>query len=479
MRTLYWHDYETFGTIPKLDRPVQFAGVRTDEALNVVGEPLAIYCKPADDVLPQPQSCLITGITPQLALEKGVSETQFIAAIHEQLAHPGTCGVGYNSIRFDDEVTRYALYRNFFDPYGREWQNGNSRWDIIDMVRLTRALRPEGIEWPVYEDGRPNFKLEDLTRANDITHDAAHDALSDVYATIALAKLIKTKQPKLYHFVYHNRTKSALATLLDLDAKEPVLHVSGMYPAEYGCIAVVMPIAPHPTNKNGIIVYDLRDDPAPLLTLSVAEIKKYLFTARSALPDDSPRIPLKTVHLNKCPVVVPTNTLSAHAAERFALDLTSAQKYRNQLVAVASIGKKVQQVFMEPYQSIKEDPDQALYSGGFFSNRDKQLMQVVRETRPEALHQLRPAFDDERLSEMFFRYRARNYPDSLTAEEKQSWDRYRLRKLTQENAGNSIVLQQYFDEIAQLELEYDHSPEKLALLSQLIDYAKGLDLPLP
>ena len=188
--TFYWHDYETFGVDPSRDRPVQFAGVRTDFDLNVIGEPLVIFARPANDFLPQPQACLVTGITPQLALAQGVSESEFINQIHQELARPGTCGVGYNSLRFDDEITRYTLYRNFHDAYGREWQNGNSRWDIIDMVRATYALRPEGVEWPLGEDGLPSFKLEDLTAANGIGHEAANDALSDVHATIAVARLI-------------------------------------------------------------------------------------------------------------------------------------------------------------------------------------------------------------------------------------------------------------------------------------------------
>ncbi|MBT3411535.1 MAG: exodeoxyribonuclease I, partial [Halieaceae bacterium] len=203
--TFYWHDYETFGADPSRDRPVQFAGLRTDADLNPIGEPLVIYSRPANDFLPHPQACLVTGITPQKALAEGLPEAEFIRLIHAELAAPGTCGVGYNSLRFDDEVSRYTLYRNFYDPYGREWQNGNSRWDIIDMVRACYALRPEGIEWPLREDGQPSFRLEALTAANGIAHEAAHDALSDVHATIAMARLIKTKQPRLYDYVLKHR----------------------------------------------------------------------------------------------------------------------------------------------------------------------------------------------------------------------------------------------------------------------------------
>ncbi|TNE75578.1 MAG: exodeoxyribonuclease I, partial [Gammaproteobacteria bacterium] len=215
--TLYWHDYETFGADPSRDCPSQFAGVRTDEALNIIGEPLSLYCQPPTDRLPSPMACLVTGITPQKAREQGVPEPEFMSEVYRELSRPGTCGVGYNSIRFDDEVTRYALYRNFYDPYEREWKHGNSRWDIIDMVRLARALRPEGIEWPNYEDGSPCFKLEQLTLANGISHEAAHDALSDVLATIAMARLVREKQPKLYHYVYEHRLKQKVAGLIDLN----------------------------------------------------------------------------------------------------------------------------------------------------------------------------------------------------------------------------------------------------------------------
>lgn len=189
--SFYWHDYETFGRWPRRDRPAQFAGVRTDAELNEIGPSLMHYCQPAPDFLPDPESCLLTGILPQTCLEQGLPEHAFAAAIERELAAPGTVGVGYNTIRFDDEVTRHLFWRNLMDPYAREWQNGCGRWDLLDVVRCTYALRPEGIEWPRHEDGRTSFKLEHLTAANGLAHEAAHDALSDVRATIGLARLIR------------------------------------------------------------------------------------------------------------------------------------------------------------------------------------------------------------------------------------------------------------------------------------------------
>ena len=233
--TLYWHDYETFGVNPRWDRPAQFAGIRTDEDLNEIGEPMELFCKPVRDILPDPVSCLITGITPQIAEAKGIFEPEFIARINAEFSVPGTCGVGYNSLRFDDEVTRHTLYRNFYDPYVREWRDGNSRWDIIDLSRMTYALRPAGIEWPRHEDGRVSFKLEQLAAANGLGHESAHDALSDVRATIEWARLLKEKQPRLFGWLYKLRDKRQADDQLDLIQRTLVLHSSGMYPPETGC----------------------------------------------------------------------------------------------------------------------------------------------------------------------------------------------------------------------------------------------------
>ncbi|MCG8428328.1 MAG: exodeoxyribonuclease I, partial [Chromatiales bacterium] len=319
--TFYWHDYETWGANPRTDRAAQFAGIRTDLDFNIVGQPLNIYCRPSDDILPHPEACLITGITPQHALREGVVEAEFFTVINEELGRPGTCGVGYNSLRFDDEFTRYGFYRNFIDPYAREWQNGNSRWDVIDMVRLTRALRPEGIEWPVNEEGVTSFRLELLTEANGISHEAAHDALSDVYATIAMAKLVKEKQPRLFDYAFQLRDKRKVSGLIDPQKMEPVLHVSSMFPAQLGCISMVVPLTWHPANSNGIIVYDLRHDPTPLIELDEAEIHKRMFTPTSELPEGVERIPLKTVHINKSPVIAPLNTLTDEMAEQWQLNI--------------------------------------------------------------------------------------------------------------------------------------------------------------
>lgn len=472
--SFYWHDYETFGVDPARDRPSQFAGVRTDANFNVIGEPLVIYCKPASDMLPHPEACLITGITPQHALQHGVSEAEFIGLIHREFSQPGTCAVGYNSIRFDDEVSRYTLYRNFYDPYAREWQNGNSRWDIIDMVRACRALRPEGLEWPNHEDGTPSFKLEQLTVANGISHDAAHDALSDVYATIAIAKLIKEKQPKLYDYLFQLRDKNKVAELLNTIEKTPVLHTSAMFPATRFCTSLVMPLARHPTNKNGIIAYDLNFDPTDLIDLSADEIRNRMFTSSAELPENVSRIPLKTIHTNRCPVVVTSKLLDETVAQKISLDLPSARKYYKRLKEETALSEKLTEVFLNTEFPAQHDPDVMLYSGGFFGKNDKEVMSTIRSSTASELRDRSFHFEDKRLPEMLFRYRARNFPDSLTDEEALLWDEFRYRRLTEPEEGANIVMDTLLEKIEEY-FASDELPDKdREVLQQLLLYTDVL-----
>ncbi|WP_456446530.1 exodeoxyribonuclease I [Thiolapillus sp.] len=473
--SFYWHDYETWGTDPRRDRAVQFAGIRTDLDFNPIGRPLMVYASPADDMLPQPGACLVTGITPQQARKEGVCEADFFHAVHEELSRPGTCALGYNSIRFDDEFTRYGLYRNFYDPYAREWQNGNSRWDIIDVVRLTHALRPEGIEWPVDEEGVASFRLEKLTAANGIAHEGAHDALVDVHATIAMARLVKEKQPRLFDYVFNNRDKHSLGQQLNLRDRRPVVHVSAKYPARLGCIAVVVPLAMHPTNKNGVIVYDLRTDPQPLFDLPAAQIREKLYTRTEDLEEGEARIPLKMISLNHAPVVVPVNTLSAEAREKWDLDAEREQRHLQQILAVPGLEAKIREVYSEQPFAPVNDPDQDLY-GGFISNHDRRLCEQVLRQTPEQLRGFHPAFEDHKLTELLFRYRARNWPQSLDAGEKQRWEAYRRQRLMDPEGGSSITLDAYQKELSQRVVDPGLTPRQRQIVDALLDWPAEIGL---
>ncbi|WP_199611704.1 exodeoxyribonuclease I [Flocculibacter collagenilyticus] len=474
--TIFWHDYETWGAVPKKDRPAQFAGIRTDYDLNIIEEPFEVYCQLADDYLPHPQAALITGITPQTVMKRGYTEYDFITRINEQFSRPNTTVAGYNSIRFDDEVTRYTLYRNFYDPYAREWQNGNSRWDIIDLVRACYALRPEGINWPTHEDGKPSFKLEDLTKANGIGHEAAHDAVSDVIATIEMAKLIKQKQAKLYDYIFNLRLKKSVAQLIDVAGMTPLVHVSGMLPSEQGCTTWVVPIGFHPENKNAIIVYNLQSDPAPLQHLTAQEIKEKLYTATADLDPNEERIGLKLVHLNKCPILAPAKTLLPENAERLNIDREQCLKHLDILKNMQGLQQKVEAVFApnEVDRKIETNPDYALYQGGFVSNGDKQRFQLIHNTKPENLAALDLAFDDKKFSELFFRFRARNFPHTLDNSEMMRWQHYRKDKLMSGHDNPNLTSEDFIIELENLAMEHQEDEHKMNILKALYEYSTQL-----
>lgn len=467
--SIYWHDYETFGANPKTDRPVQFAGIRTDLDLNIISDPLMVYAKPANDYLPHPQACLITGITPQYAMEHGMPETEFMQRVLQEFSQANTCVAGYNSIRFDDEITRYSLYRNLYDPYAREWQNGNSRWDIIDLVRVCYALRPDGIHWPKHSDGKPSFRLEQLTAENNISHEGAHDALSDVTATIALAKLIKDKQPKLYDFYFQHRNKRRVSSLLDFENIKPVLHTSSMFPSEYCCTALVAPLAQHPTNNNGVIVYDLRYNPQELIDLSADEIRNRLYTRREDLPEGTERIPLKTVHINKCPVIVPAK-IDEYTEQRLQIDKAKSQQHLQMLRDAKFLKQKLIEVFeVNPYGD-ETDPDFALYGGAFFTPGDKKLMEEIHRLDPIKLALKSFDFEDERLDTLLFRYRARNYPDTLLESEKAIWDEFRAHRITDPESSDLLTRNQYLDIIKELRMDDSITAGQVEILNNLENY---------
>jgi exodeoxyribonuclease-1 len=416
--SIFWYDYETTGINPRCDRALQVAGIRTDAELNEIDAPVNLYCQPSDDILPHPAACMITGITPQRLAEHGLGEAEFMTRVHAQLAQAGTCGAGYNTLRFDDEVTRYSLYRNFFDPYAREWQGGNSRWDLIDVVRAAYALRPQGMVWPQV-DGKVSMRLELLTAANGIDHGQAHDALSDVRATIALARLIRERQPKLYNWLYALRSKQKVMDQVRL--LQPLVHISGRFSAARQYAGVVLPLAWHPRNRNALIVCDLHFDPQPLIEQSVEILRKRLYQRREDLADGEYPVPLKLLHVNRCPVVAPMGVLAEEDWQRLGMDKSLYHARALRLCdSQPHWQDKLAALYSAEEFSPSADPEQQLYDG-FLGDRDRRLADRVRSLDPEQLASETWMFDDPRMAELLFRYRARNFPATLTAHEHEQW----------------------------------------------------------
>ena len=409
--TFFFYDLETSGLNPREDRIMQFAGQRTDMELNKIGEPVNLLIKMTNDTLPSPQAIMVTKITPQQTQADGLTEAEFCQYSQDEIFTENTCAVGYNSIRFDDEFMRHLFWRNFRDPYEWQWSDGRSRWDLLDVVRLTRALRPEGINWPVV-DGKATNRLELLTKENGISHEHAHDALSDVEALISVTKLIKEKQPQLYDWLYKIKGKKAVQQLINLENPAPFVYACGRYPAEYGKTTIAYPLTP---GRNGnVLVYDLRYDPD-----EIDEEKIYPV--------------VKELCYNKCPAVAPLGVLDkADGWQKISLSKEQIEHNLQKLLSHPEFAEKMRTMQEErPEFPEAIDPESALYDS-FVPDADKTKIAAVRNANANSLADFHPDFLDERLPELLLHYKAKNYPSALDENEEQQWEKYRIARLNRQ-----------------------------------------------
>ena len=471
--SFYFYDLETTGFNPREARIMQFAGQRTDMQLKPIGEPDNILIKLTDDILPEPDAIFVTGITPQQTIADGVSEVEFLNYFSENISRPGTIFTGYNSVRFDDEFMRFLHYRNYHDPYEWQWLDGRSRWDLLDVVRMTRALRPEGINWPFNSKGSPSNSLELLTDVNKISHENAHDALADVNASIALARLIHNKQPKLFEYLLHMRSKKEVAKLI-LQNK-PFIYTSGKYNSEYEKTTAVGLLIEHPSQSGGALVFDLRYDPAAFVDLSPSELAEAM-SRRS--DEDGPRFPLKTLKYNRCPAIAPIVVLDKDSQKRLALNpsefnsnFASLKRVQDQLevkvkLALEMLDEKQQARLLEDEMEV----DGRLYEG-FFSDTDRTKMSLLRAADESELKSIDIVFNDGRLQSLLPLYKARNFHKALTDEERKTWDQYRERRLL--GGGASSRASKYFARLSSL-AEGNVTPKEQFLLEELRLYGESI-----
>ena len=440
-QTFFFYDLETSGLNPRQDRTMQFAGQRTDMNLEPIGEPYNLLVTLNDDTLPSPDALMVTGITPQKTVEEGYTEVQFARMLSEEIFTPETIAVGFNNIRFDDEFIRHLLWRNFHDPYEWSWKDGRSRWDLLDVVRLTRALRPEGINWPLDAKGEPSNRLELITSANGIAHENAHDALADVTALIAVTKLIKQKQPQLYDYLLKMRDKKVVQQLVNMDDKKPFVYASGRYDKEFAKTTVAFPLT---TSRNGgVVVYDLRYDPTPFVELSTEELSKKIFASwEERQAEDFVKLPVKELQYNRCPAVAPLGVLEqGDGWQKISLDLKTVQKHQNILLNHPDFAEKLRTIFEnKPAFKKLPDPEAQLYDG-FLNDRDRIRVEAVRNADERELADFHPEFQDERLAPLLLHYKARNFPRSLSEDDLAQWETWRAQHLQAQLPGFMASLQ--------------------------------------
>ena len=470
MKTFYWYDYETFGLSPKVQRIAQFAGIRTDENLNVLDEHM-FYCKPTRDSLPAPEACLVTGITPQLCEEKGFIEHEFIKKIHTEFSKPETCIVGYNSIAFDDEYTRHTLFRNFLDPYSWHWQNGNSRWDILNVARFCYAHKEDdSLKWVKNDKNRPIFKLDNLAPANHIEHSNAHDAMADVKATIGIASIIKKTQPKFFEYALSLRNKKEVEKLVKLFY--PMLLTSSGFGYKSSFTRLVTAVCYHPDYSDRAIVFNLNQDPEILLELDIDELKKLTFTRKSDLPKGLEKLELNELVFNKSPMFVCSPNedsfkLSSNLIGKFKIDMENCFKNLSFIHQNRSkIEEKVQLIFKQPPERQQtSDVDQSLYDG-FISRHDRIICNEIQNLSPKDFDHYNPPFEDKKLNKLFLNFKARNYPQYLNDFEQDEW--FEIVQSRIQNGENGFLSIESFEKSLN-HLKESH-PERKNLWKQLEDY---------
>lgn len=427
--SFFFYDLETSGLNPREDRIMQFAGQRTDMNFRPIGDPYNILIKLNDDTLPSPDAIMVTGITPQQTTTDGYTEAEFAKILSDEVFTTDTIAIGFNNIRFDDEFIRALFWRNFYDPYEWAWKDGRSRWDMLDVVRLTRALRPEGISWPVDKDGNATNRLELLSSSNGLDHANAHDAMSDVGALIAVAKLINEKQPKLYSYLFDMRDKKKVQGLVNLETKQPFVYASGRYDGAHNKTTVALPIAP---GRNGnVLVYDLRYDPQTFVNLSEDEIQKRLFASyEERKAEDFVPLPVKELQYNRCPAVAPLGVLEQEDGwQKIGLDKATIQANTAKLLESPGFAENVRSAF-ENREEFKKgsDPESQLYDG-FVDSKDKIRIEAVRNAEPNKLADFHPEFDDERLAPLLLHYKARSFPNSLSESDAVTWESWRSGRI--------------------------------------------------
>lgn len=467
----YFYDLETSGVNPRWDRIMQFAGQATDMKLRPVGEPDNILIKLTEDVLPQPDAVLTHGISPQKARAEGVTEAEFLRHFTEKVALPGTIFVGFNNIRFDDEFMRFTFWRNFYDAYEWQWKDGCGRWDLLDLARMTRALRPEGIKWPFAPNGKPTVRLELLAAINKLEHVNAHDALSDVKASIAIARLIYLKQPRLFNYLLNLRDKKKVAELVTTG--NPVVYTSGKYPSEYHKTTVAVMVGPSAA-KPGAIMYDLRIDPDKFIKMEPAKLaKKWLDRSEKAQ-----YFPLKVLAYNRSPAIAPFSVLDGKSALRLNISIEEIEKNLKKIKKAKNFIDRLnaaEEIIATKYQpellTDEYTVDSRLYDG-FIGKSDQTKMSVVRAADEQDLTNLNLDFEDERLKLLLPLYKARNFPSSLNEEEKTAWEKFRLYRLT--HGGDNSRAGKFFKRLDELKKRSSLSPEQAELIREIEAHAKQI-----
>ncbi|MDU8351260.1 exodeoxyribonuclease I [Pseudomonas syringae pv. actinidiae] len=471
---MHFYDFETADANPST--PIlQFASVSTDHDLNVIkGSETNLIAKPSRHALPAPIAFMIHMLDLEHLKEHGLSERALVQHVVNIFLHsPNSQMAGYNTLSFDDKVLQHACFRNMLPPYDHQFMNGNTRFDVFKLVQLMFAFRPESLEFPKKEDGSFSLKLEQLSAANGIVHERAHDALSDVYATIGLARIIKGAEEKLYRFAQSMTVKQNAQDLILQGV--PLLHVNFKYQQENRNTSLVHPLCVDASNKNKYIIANLREDPYNMLNMSPQELRHFMFTKREELAEDAPRVGVSQVGINDMPLIVPAkNMLTPALATSMNLDVDQCMRNLEMIRQTVGFQSRIQEAYAYESKTPIHVFD-TLYSGGFIDSKvdapirkemslktDDELSQV------DAVSVANRSKDKTRMLELLVALK----PEPGNLIEKALLHRQLKTQFFDVESRQSF--DSFYKAVSAVRMEKELSPEQEVVMEQVIAHVEGL-----
>jgi len=464
VKTYLFYDTETTGLSRCFDQVVQFAAIRTDARFRELErQELLIRLRP--DVVPAPRAFLTHRI-PLQRCQQGVTESEGIATIHRLLNEPGTTSLGYNTLGFDDELLRFSFYRNLLNPYSHQHANGCGRMDLYPMTVAYYLFDKSDLTWPQSND-TASFKLEALSLANHLAEGQAHDAMTDVEATLELARRLAKEQP-VWHYLagYSSRQQSAqrISKLPPWPSGAPSDHgadrlgllIDGRFGAAANFITPVLGLGRHHHYRNQ--TRWLRLDQPELTAATVESIADSAWVV--TIKPGEPGLLLPWLGRYQHLLTEPRTTLCQQNLARLAAEPGLLQAIRQHNLEFT-------------WPDIPGlDLDAALYQAGFFSDQELTLgaeLRAAPAAEKSAIAAQFPTPNSRLLAQLLV---ARNYPEVASSDDLALLDS-RLQSLGHESGrpldsqGNphrapaAVLL-----EIEQLQQQLDE-PEALAILEEL------------
>ena len=474
---ILWYDYETSGRDAAVDRPVQLGWQVTDPGMEPVADAESLLVRLPDDVLPSPGAMLVHQILPDVHQRDGISEAE-LAKHLEQLIAPRTLVAGYNSRGFDDKFTQHIFYRCLRDPYAWQYADGRGRFDLYPVVLTYFVLAPESIRWPEDHDGRPRFKLDRIGPLNQLDQGLkrAHDASSDAAVTARLARQLALHDPDLFATCLKRIDKHFVTDQIRADGRsEGFLEVTSFAGWDQGFVRDLWIPFRLSERSNDYVAFDLNYDPQQVMTNLIGLVERYSID-RSELRKQVRAMGIHTIRINAQPMLFRRATLEPHIKSRleaFGRDEVRQNQHLDvwqhiqESPAFKQLYQLAVQVLVETEQALPDDVDFGLYAGKFLSTHDKDLLASLPLMDPEALSQWTQSFDDPRYDTLLFRYRARNFPQSLTQSEWKLWQKTRREKLMGVHSTKTQA-SRVQDELVAITQRTDLEPHQIEQLEQFV-----------